>query len=136
MKTLKLSEFVKEVVGLPSKASVTAAEELSSAIDLTAHPESRTGLLVVDIGAETGSPTSYTALFRVLESDTSGGSYTEVAGTPLTLTAAGVSGIAVQPNATKRFLKIGRTITITGGTSPTVPNSAVLLLGDSKLGSV
>lgn len=134
MKIIKLADFLLEKVGLASKASSSAAEELGTAIDLAGQAEFYSGLVVTNIGAATGTPDSFSVVTRLLECDTSGGSYTAVTGATVTQTAAGVSSFAFNPASVKRYVKVGRTVTITGGTTPTVPTGAVVLFGDPKYG--
>lgn len=135
MKVVKLDNFLYPVAGVASKASSSSGtEELGSAIDLAGIPEFHSGLLVMDVGAATGTPDSFSVVTRLLECDTSGGSYTAVSGVTMTRTSAGVSSVAFNPGSCKRYVKVGRTVTIVNGTTPTVPNSGTVLLGDPKLG--
>ena len=135
MKIPKLSDLIKAIVGLPAKASSSSGtEDLGSAIDLVSQPEFRSGLIVCNTGAATGSPSSFSIVYRLLECATSGGTYTAVTGATVTVDAAGVAEIPFDPKGRLRYLKVGRTVTITGGSSPTVPNGATVLLGDPKYG--
>lgn len=78
---------------------------------------------VMDVSSVTG--TTPTCDFKIQNSDTSGGTYTDVVGATATqITASGVREINIDVAATKRFLKLAFTI---GGTTPsfTVVNGAV-----------
>ena len=135
MKIPKLSDLIRSFVGLASKASShRGTEDLGSAIDLVGQPEFRSGLIVCNTGAATGTPDSFSIVYRLLECATSGGSYTAVSGATVTVTAAGVAEISFDPKGRLRYLKVGRTVTIVNGSTPAVPNGAVLLLGDPKYG--
>ncbi len=135
MKILRLLDLILQKVGLASKASSSSGtEDVGSAIDIAGQAEFFSGMVVVDVGAATGEPSSFSIVYRLLECDTSGGTYTAVSGATVTVTAAGVAAFGFNPGSVKRYIKVGRTVTITGGSSPTVPNAAVVLFGDPKYG--
>lgn len=135
MKIRRLVDFLKVVVGLASKASSSSGtEDLGTAIDLAGQPEFRSGMISYNIGAATGTPDSFSVVIRLLECDTSGGSYTAVSGATVTATAAGSGEIDFDPKSRKRYLKVGRTVTITGGSTPAVPNGANVIFGEPKYG--
>lgn len=73
-----------------------------------------TGKVALNVGAVAGTTPS--ATFRITESDTSGGTYTDISGaTAAAITATGVREINVDVGASKRFIKVAAVIT---GTSP------------------
>jgi hypothetical protein len=91
---------------------VTATVTASTAIDLVDYE----GDIAVILCAEAGGA-SITYLGKLTESDTSGGSYTDVTGGAFTVTAANtasVQKIAVNSDNMKRFIKA--VVTVAGGT--------------------
>lgn len=101
------------------------------AIDKLAYDEFREVLTVVQTGAATGTPTSYTVDAKIQESATSGGTYTDVVGATITQITADSQKAEIYWNPkklTKRFFRLLVTTAFTGGTSPTVPVAGVHLL--------
>ena len=95
---------------LPSDVVTTTG--LGSAVDL----EDYEGEMAVVLDAEAGGA-SVTYAVKLQESDTSGGTYTDVAGgafTPTDANTALVEKISVNTNDMKRFVKLS--ITVAGGT--------------------
>lgn len=95
---------------LPNDVVTTTG--LGSAVDL----EDYEGEMAVVLDAEAGGA-SITYAVKLQESDTSGGSYTDVTGGAFTTTdanAALVEKISVNTNDMKRFVKLS--ITVAGGT--------------------
>ena len=75
----------------------------------------------------TGSPTSFTAEFRVYEADDSGGTNAQEitdATTRVTLSAAGISQLRVE--RTKPWLKVDCVLAFVGGTSPKASVAGIL----------
>ncbi len=95
---------------LPSDVVTTTG--LGSAVDLNDYE----GEMAVVLDAEAGGA-SITYAVKLQESDTSGGSYTDVTGGAFTTTDANtalVEKISVNTNDMKRFVKLS--ITVAGGT--------------------
>ena len=95
---------------LPSDVVTTTG--LGSAVDL----EDYEGEMAVVLDAEAGGA-GITYAVKLQESDTSGGTYTDVTGGAFTTTdanAASVEKISVNTNDMKRFVKLS--ITVAGGT--------------------
>jgi hypothetical protein len=79
--------------------------------------------VIVDVGAVSG--TTPTLDLKLQESDTSGGSYTDIAGaTAAQMTATGVAEINYNANQAKRWIRVAGTIT---GTSPSFANSELFV---------
>jgi hypothetical protein len=101
-----------EVLNFLPNDVVTATVTASTAIDLVDYE----GDIAVILCAEAGGA-SITYLGKLTESDTSGGSYTDVTGGAFTVTAANtasVQKIAVNSDNMKRFIKA--VVTVAGGT--------------------
>lgn len=88
------------------------------------------------LGAETGTPTSFTADFKLQDSaDNStfadyvppGGVAADAAVTQMTAGSA-ISDVDIDLSGARRYIRVVETIAITGGTSPKVPASSTLLL--------
>lgn len=79
------------------------------------------------VGAATGSPTSFSVTAKLQESDTSGGTYTDLASqtSPGAQTAQGI--LALRGIRTKKYVRVVQTISFVGGSSPAVPTSACLI---------
>jgi hypothetical protein len=82
---------------------------------------------ISQVGAAAGSPTSYTVTAKLQESDTSGGTYTDLAtqSSPGAQTAAGA--VAIRGIRTKKFVRVVQTIAFVSGTSPTIATSAIVI---------
>lgn len=88
-------------------------------------------IAVVQNGAATGSPTSYTLAVTVEESATSGGTYDTIA-TFTTITADNqVSHLPVKINPAKPYIRATATIAFVGGTSPAVVPAVALLMKEN-----
>jgi hypothetical protein len=101
-----------EVLNFLPNDVVTATVTASTAIDLVDYE----GDIAVILCAEAGGA-SITYLGKLTESDTSGGTYTDVTGGAFTITTANtasVQKIAVNSDNTKRFIKA--VVTVAGGT--------------------
>ena len=93
--------------------------QTSAAIDTLGYS---TGVFVIENGAATGTPSSYTVDAKLQECATSGGSYTDVSGAAITqltadskLAVIRVEGLGI---SRLRYLKLLITPAMTGGTSP------------------
>lgn len=117
--------------------AVTAATNGAS-VDTAGYGEA---VVVVSNGAATGSPSSYTFNAKVQESATGAGSWTDVAGAAIVqVIADNMTGeIAIErakSAASKRYIRVVATPALTGGSTPTLPISAIVLLGRPERGSV
>ena len=111
---------------LPS--NVVAATGTGSAVDLVDYE----GDLAVVLDAEAGGA-SITYAVKLTESDTSGGTYTDVADGAFTTTTANtalVEKISVNTDSMKRFIKAS--VTVAGGTGTGAVS--VVALGSKKYG--
>tara|TARA_R110000868_G_scaffold161950_1_gene392877 strand:+ start:571 stop:951 length:381 start_codon:yes stop_codon:yes gene_type:complete len=107
---------------------VVAATATGSAIDLLGYE----GDMAVLLDAEAGGP-SITYAVKLTESDTSGGTYTDVTGGAFTTTTANTASlqkITVNVTSLKRFVKA--TATVAGGTGAGAV--AVIGLASAKYG--
>lgn len=132
-------QTVKNFVGLPPKANVNSDAENGTALDQRANEQYFVGQFLVSVGAATGSPSSF-SLVVTLEHSSDNSTWvtapkadTSAAGNAvLTITAAGVYALAFEPQRLNRYVRVKRALTISGGTSPTVPNGTILQFGDSR----
>lgn len=89
------------------------------------------GKLIAQVGAPTGTPTSFTATVKLQESDTTtDGDFVDIDGASFVLDADGESNsldFNLQPR--KRYVRAVATPAFVDGTSPTVPLQATILLG-------
>lgn len=113
------------------------ATYLSAAIDGLALPQCDQGIGVLLLGAETGTPTSHSTVFKLTHCDTSGGSYTDVTGVTVTITTLpGVSGskheLPFSPIECKRYRKWSVAIDFTGGSTPAFPCSMHEIIGGAQ----
>lgn len=129
---------VKSLEGLAPKASVTTADETGTAIDFRALDQFESGQVAIHVGAATGSPSSF-SLAVTLQESSDGSTWTTAkqadssanpSDATVTITSAGVTVFPFEVRRCKRYLRVRRQLTITGGTSPTLPNSALVQLGD------
>ncbi len=134
-----LPQSIKTLVGLPPKANTNGQTDNGTAIDARAYEQYNAGQVVIHVGAATGAPSSFSIVYT-LEDSTDNSTWTTAAksdsgsggNATLTATAAGVYTIAFKPGSLKRYKRVTRVVTITGGTSPTVPNGVELQFGDAR----
>lgn len=119
---------VKSVVAVRPVAASSA--QTSAAIDTKGY---NSAMVIVENGAATGTPDSYTVDAKVQECATPGGSYTDVSGAEITqITADNKSAqIRIEGLGTsrQRYLKVVVTPAMTGGSSPKALIGANILLG-------
>jgi hypothetical protein len=93
------------------------------------------GMLVVNIGAATGSPTAQTVDAKLQESANGSSGWTDIAGAAMTqATVDDVTGeikLRIENRAgSLRYVRPVVTPGFTGGSSPEIPVSATLILGN------
>lgn len=94
-------------------------------------------MLVIDVGAATGSPTSFSLTVKLQDGATSTPA-TDVTNKSLEITAAGIYTIPFTPNGLKQYYRAHATLTFSGGSSPKLPFSVheVRTGGSDKYSSV
>jgi len=130
---------VKLLIGLAAKANADADSESGTALDSQAYEQANSGLVTINVGAATGSPSSFSIVYT-LEHSSDNSSWSTAPGAltgaradaTKTVTAAGVYSIPFEPGHLKRYWRVSRAVSITGGSSPKVPNGASVLLGDGR----
>lgn len=113
------------IAGQSATATVTG-----SAVDIRSM-NIKDAIFVVTIGAPTGSPSTQSCIYKLTQSATSGGTYTDVANSTFTAATGGTAqvgtkGVILDP-VNFPFVKAVATIAFTGGTSPAFPIAASLL---------
>lgn len=116
-------------VQLIANQSATATVT-GSAVDIRPM-ELTDAIFVVAVGAPTGSPSTESVIFKLQQSATSGGTYTDVANSTFTAATGGTAqfgtkGVVLDP-VNYPFVKAVATIAFTGGTTPAFPIAAALL---------
>lgn len=132
-------KMVKFVQALAAKANVTTDANNGTSVDQRAIEQFAAGCVLINVGAATGSPSSFSVVYTLEESDDDS-TFTTAQHTndsasgdaTVTVTAAGNYSIEFEPGRLKRYYRLKRAVTITGGSSPTLPNAAVFLLGDPR----
>lgn len=125
-------------VNLPAKASVNSADEDGTGINLASVDQYHSGLVLCAIGAATGTPSAVSVAFTLEHSDDDSTytTATDVNGDNAVLTLTGTSAtsgtIDIFPNQLKQYVRLNRTVALTGGTSPTVPTVGMILLGAGR----
>lgn len=133
-----LASLFKAILNLPVKANSTTNDEDGTGIDLVAEGQFHSGAALCQIGAATGSPSAVTVAFTLEESDdnTAWTTAKNSDGDDATVTVTGLTAaqktIDFFPNQLKQYLRLNRTVTITGGSSPTVPTAGTILLGAGR----
>lgn len=98
-------------------------------------------MVSVEVGATTGTPTSFTVAAKVQESDDGSTSWTDVTGAAITtITAIDKSAQISVVNTSGKTRKVWYRVVVTpafvGGTTPTVAVAAIALLGGAERGPV
>lgn len=134
-----IGAFIKANVQALAPASQVAGSRNGTAIDIT---DFRSGVLVVNLGAVSGTPTT-TSVTYALQSNTDGGSTGWAAlkdqdgnGITLAVTAGGASqekDFTLQYIPQDHlFVRVTETVAFTGGTAPAVLSSATFVLGGAQ----
>ncbi len=139
MKCLNLLEVTKVLSNLVPIANAHGNDQDGAGIDQLSFAGCESLLAICAAGAPTGSPTSFSAVFT-LEDSNDGSSWATVKdrnGDDLTVTldeSGEVGQLHIRPDECRRHVRLNRTITITGGTSPMVPTVGFLIFGGPKVG--
>lgn len=135
---LYLFETVKVATTI-APIAVGAATTNGATIDTLGFGD---GMAIVTVGATTGSPSSFTVDAKVQESSAANfASPTDITGAAITqvVAAAKTAEIKIPMSriraASKRYVRVVITTTVTGGSSPTVAIGSVILLGNPERAS-
>lgn len=134
MKHKYLKHLVKGIQALACASPAPGAGNVNgTAINLVAQPECFAGIVLINVGAPTGTPTSFSATYKLQTStDNFSADTTDVAN--VVVTAAGMACIPFDPNGLSQYVRVRRELSFVSGTSPTLPDCAILVLGDPKYG--
>lgn len=122
---------------VPQSLSGTT-EVLSGAIDrMTADEQGFLSCKIIGtVGAATGSPSSFSVVYKVTHCATSGGTYadytdpsTNAAASVTISTASSLSQLNVDLSQANRYVKLSATPAFSGGSSPTIPFSGQVSFG-------
>jgi len=121
------------VGGVSLKAGATingSSEILGTAVDMGEAVGLTTG--IIQTGDVTGTPTTVALALKLVECNTSGGTYTDIPNATLALAAHASANNAllryiVTGLRSKRYVKVSVTPTFVAGTSPTQPMSACVV---------
>lgn len=130
----KVFDDVKAVVAIAPQATDTAVT--SASIDTEAYHD---GMVVVNVGATSGTPTSFTVNAKVTDS-ADDSTFADVPGIDIVeIVAADKTGeirLNLDSIVFNRYIKVVVTAAMTGGTSPDVLVAANVLLGSPAYGPV
>lgn len=84
-------------------------------------------------GAATGSPSSYTVIFKLQECATSGGTYTDISGATVTATGDNQTKHIRTNKRTLPYVRVVATPAFSGGSSPTAPVASMVFTQDSRI---
>lgn len=118
---------VKVVAGIPPTNDDGTAAINGAAIDRLGF---QSAVLQVANGAAAGAPTSYTVDAKLQESADGSTGWTDISGAAITQITADNSDEYVDVNlaGAKRYIRVVATTAFVGGTSPTVPVAATVVL--------
>lgn len=131
-----LENYIYPLNNLPPKASAHSETDNGTSINLGGpgglFNQFHSGLAVCKAGAHTGTPASFAVVFK-LQDSADGTTWTDVAGKTVTLDAENaIKTIDFFPNELREYIRMVRTTTISGGTSPRVPTDCDVLLGGGR----
>lgn len=133
---MRIFENVKAYTGIAPISSTGGSAINGSAIDTAGYGD---GVVVVQVGATTGTPTSFTVDAKVQESANGTTGWVDITGAAIAqVTAENKTGeIAVEfakRGASLRYIRVVLTPALTGGTSPTVGVGAVVVFSNPEVG--
>lgn len=126
MKTIDYSVEAKAGIN-PQAAS--AGTITGSAIDRKDFDDGR---IVGQVGAVAGAPSAQSVIFKLTESDASGGTYTDVTGGAIAAVTTDNQIVDLEipdMHKRKRYFKLVAVVAFTGGSSPAIPINGILELG-------
>lgn len=124
-----IGAYIKPEVGLKPTNSAASAVNKGAAIDRRGY---MSATLHAMIGAAAGGPSAQSAIFKLQESDTDqDADFADITGAALAaMTADNAEGeIDINLQARKRYIRVVCTVALTGGSTPTLPVAASLVLG-------
>jgi hypothetical protein len=128
-----IGAYVKTAVGLKPINSAASATNKGDAIDRLGF---NSAVMAAAVGAAAGGPSARSAIFKVQQSDTTtDGDFVDVSGAALAaMTADNASGyLDLNIQGLKRYIRVVCTVALTGGTTPTIPVAATIILGGGDL---
>ena len=133
---IKMYEDVRVLASVLPQAK-TAGALNGAAVDTEIYND---GMVVVNVGAVTGTPSAFTVDAKVQESDNGTSGWVDVAGASIVAVTAidKTAEIPLDPMraAAKRYVRVVITPAFTGGTAPTALVAANVLLGNPDRGPV
>ena len=119
---------VKAIKGINPEDS--AAQTINGpAVDRHTYNLPRSAVVACQVGAETGSPTSKTVNYKLQDSPDNS-TWADYGSAGTTITADDTDGeLDLDLNGADRYVRVVVTVAFVGGTSPTVPVGATLVLG-------
>lgn len=122
--------IVKAATGIDPKSEDGTGQNGSS-IDRSGFASC---VLVGQNGAATGSPTSYTVDFKLQESADGSTGWSDISGAAVTQITADdqLEYVDVDLSGVKQYIRVVEATSFTGGSSPTVPASATVVLGGAQ----
>mgnify|MGYP003112143882 CR=1 FL=1 len=132
-----LGGFVAVAQGnAPQAAHSTTDTDTSAAIDRAAVSGDgalySSACFVANHGAATGSPTSASVSYQIQDCATSGGSYENYGSAIVVSGASTVGKSSIDLRAAKRFIRVVATVTLAGGSTPTLFASSSFVFIDEK----
>jgi hypothetical protein len=123
-----IGAFVKNALGIAPVSATAGSTNGALVIDRRDYLSCK---LSVVTGAVSGAPTTTSVTATLQDSDDGSTGWTDVAdATTTAATAANSEGhVDVDLSGVKRYIRVNRTVTFTGGTSPSVMVGAVVTLG-------
>lgn len=124
-----IGAYVKTEVGLKPTNSAASATNKGAAIDRLGF---LSAVIACAIGSAAGSPSAISATYKLQESDTTtDGDFTDVSGAALAAMTANDSSGYIDANlqGLKRYIRVVCTVALTGGSTPTLPVAATVILG-------
>lgn len=120
--------FTREKIGISPQSLSGSSDVDGAALDRAGYESC---VLVVQSGAATGSPTAYSIGGRLQHSDQSGSGFVDLPSAAISALTGdnGITRVAVDLARAKQFIRAVITPAFTGGTSPSVPASATIVLG-------
>lgn len=129
-----INSLIKPVTSVIGKTVSTTTTVNGVAVDTSIY---RSFTYTGARGAASGSPTTSSVVYTLQESDTEGGTYTDVAAADaISLTSDNTEGREGFQCAdlTKRWVRLKAVATLAGGTSPTVAiGGGMLIMGGARV---
>lgn len=106
---------------------------VSSAAAITRDKNYEEGEVLCQLGAVTGTPTSFTVTYKLQHKELAGDAWVDEGQTKILSAANAIGKLDIDMKALKSLIQVVATVAFTGGTTPTVDLGSSIVYGEAKI---